>query len=135
MELEDLIKKAQARLDSAKPQKVADVEVEGQEIEIFARPLPRTQWQDLKARHPMREAVLRDLRTDYNIDAVAREYPAIHVVVDGEEDSLVRFVEGQRVSLWPSLYDTLPGEVLDAIAATIWGMNDSAALGKVSAGE
>lgn len=136
VDLDALIKTAQAKLEAAEPHEVATVEYQGKGLTIFVSPLPRTQWQDMKASHPMREDAPRDARTDYNLDGIARDYPGIRVVVDGgEPDDLIRVVDGKRVTLWPALYETLPGEALDAVAYAIWGYNDHEAAGKDSAGE
>lgn len=140
MNVDELIETARAQFEDAEPLLAADVNVKGQKLQIFVKALPRVDWQDLKAQHPMRDGAVRDFRVDYNLDGVTREYPKVSVILNGEPDDLTRVSEdGTTVSVWPALYDSLPGEAIDAVAFAVWGVNDhevpEGAPGKGSTGD
>lgn len=119
---EELIGEAKAYYESVGP-----VEVEavfGDRLATFQVPfmLP-SEFNELADRHPPRPAIAVDMPLWFNIDAVARNYPNVTVVVDGETDDMYRIRDKSAVYIWPELYDLMSPEDRQNFRMAVWALN------------
>lgn len=113
MSLQDKIAKAKAQVESVEPVEV-QVELGGELATVTFLPVAGEVWSDITAENPPRPGATLDSNVGYNTDGAARSYPVEKVTVDGEQPSLVEWVEFLSVLSSPNLKN---------IASTLWGLN------------
>lgn len=106
---------------------VGPVEVEtlfGESAATFQIPFmhPR-EFADFADRFPPRPGVAVDVPLWFNIDGVARNYPNVTLVVDGEADDMFRVRDREAVYVWPELYDRMPPEDRQSFRMAVWALN------------
>lgn len=108
-------------------EKVGPVEVEtvfGDRPATFRVPFMHpSEFSELADRFAPRPGVAVDMPLWFNLDAVARNYPGVTLVVDGEVDDLFRVREKQAVYVWPELYPHMPPEDQKEFRMAVWGLN------------
>lgn len=83
MNLQEKIAKARAEFEATEPT-ILNVEVGGEITALGFRPVWGQEWVDLLAVNPPRPGSENDTAVGYNTDAVASDYPASAVTVDGD---------------------------------------------------
>ena len=73
--------------------------------------------------HPPRPGVAVDAPLWFNADAVARNYPGVTLVVDGEVDDMYRVRDKEAVYVWPELYAKMPPEDQQNFRMAVWALN------------
>lgn len=118
----ELVSEAEAYYASVGPVEVDTVF--GEEPATFQVPFMHpTEFEALAEKYPPRPGVAVDLPLWFNIDAVARNYPNVTLVVDGKADDLYRVREKQAEYVWPELYDRMPPEDRQSFRMAVWGLN------------
>ena len=119
---EELVAEAEAYYESVGP-----VEVEavfGDRPATFQVPFMHpTEFDDLADRDPPRPGIAVDMPLWFNIDQVARNYPNVTLVVDGETDDMYRIQDKNAVYIWPELYDRMPPEDRQNFRMAVWALN------------
>lgn len=82
-----------------------------------------TSFNDVADKFPPRAGVAVDSTLWFNLAAVARNYPGVTLVVDGEEDDLFRVRNKEAVYVWPELYDEMPPEDQQNFRMAVWSLN------------
>lgn len=78
---------------------------------------------ELIENYPPRPGNVVDAPVWFNLHAVARAYPGVTVVVDGETDDLRR-IDGDRIRyLWPEVFDAMPPEDQQNFHMAVWAMH------------
>lgn len=119
---EELVAEAEAYYE-----KVGPVEVEtifGGLAATFRVPFMHpSEFSELADRFPPRPGVAVDMPLWFNLDAVARNYPGVTLVVDGEMDDLFRVRDKEAVYVWPELYPQMPPEHQKEFRMAVWALN------------
>lgn len=79
-------------------------------------PLSGVAWRDLIAKHPGRDGSTFDQQLGYNLDGVARDYPKVYLVVDGDVSNVS--------DRWSEIVDVLSGADINNLGFVVWGLNE-----------
>lgn len=119
---EELVAEAEAYYASVGPVEVETVFGETKAKFLIPFMHPR-KFSDLADHHPPRPGVAVDGPLWFNIDAVARVYPGVTLLVGGEADDMYRVRDKEAVYVWPELYDEMPPEDQQNFRMAVWGLN------------
>lgn len=115
VDLDALIAGAKAALEAVEPV-TQDVALGDEVVGVRVWPIAGTEWRELTVKHPPRPDAVRDRNMGYNLDAVARVYPRVVLVVDDVEQQV-----GER---WAEIWDVLSAPDQENVALAIWGANE-----------
>lgn len=124
MNVDELVAKAKAMVESAEPELVPVV-LAGHSVGVRFLPMSGAEWRDLALKHPPRRDVVQDMNLGYNVDDVVSAYPDIAIVNGDEVDDLTRVDdEGDEYSKWPAVWKALTATGRKDVSAAIWSAHE-----------
>lgn len=119
---EELVAEAEAYYAAVGPVEVETVF--GEKPATFLIPFMHpTEFTNLTDHHAPRPGVAVDAPLWFNLDAVARNYPGVTLVVGDDVDDLYRVREKEAVYIWPEIYPQMPPEDRKDFRMAVWALN------------